>query len=302
MRLGDIEAFTDVLRAGSITGAARTIGVGASQVSKAIARLERHLGVKLIVRSQQGVELSDDGRHLAPNLIELLSRAKNLEASAERPELVVAAPSFLWAALVARLSSLLRRVRVHAVETRSATMTAFANRPFFDAAAMVGDDRWPGSWVRVRVGFVRRALFATPAKAKELGAHAKKDALRREVFVGRLDSEQGRLVPVPDGCPLVDRERRFGHRAQTVGMALELARQSGELVFAPVMAARPYVRRGSLVEVAVEGWDVREPMYVVCHQDRVDARAQRALIQAARAELEADEPRIARRAAKLASD
>lgn len=286
LRLADVEIFVQVLRAGSITGAARSLAVGASQVSKAVARLERHLGVRLIVRSAQGAELSDDGRRLAPNLVELLTRAKNLESSAERPELVVAAPSFLWAVLVSAVTSILRRARLHAVETRSATMTAFANRPFFDAALVVGHERWPGSWVKVRAGTVRRALFAPPSKARELRPPVRRDALRREVFVGRLDSEQGHLVPAADGCPLADRERRFGHRAQTVSMALELARHSGQLVFAPAIAARSYVSRGSLVEIEVEGWDVREPLYVVCHQDRVDAEAQRALTRAARAELD----------------
>jgi hypothetical protein len=68
-------------------------------------------------------------------------------------------------------------------------------------------------------------------------------------------------------------------------MALELAEVSGQLVFAPELAARPYVARGSLVEVAVDGWDVRERLFVVCHQDRVEAKVQRALIEAARAAL-----------------
>src|SRR5438105_2691690 len=148
LRLPDVEAFVQVMRAGSINGAARALSVGASQISKAVARLERHSGVKLLARSARGVELSDDGRRLAPVLIELHARASELEAPSERTELVIAAPSFLWAALARKLERLLEEVRVHAVEARSSTMTAFAAQAFFDAALTVGEVRWPGSWVK----------------------------------------------------------------------------------------------------------------------------------------------------------
>ena len=56
-------------------------------------------------------------------------------------------------------------------------------------------------------------------------------------------------------------------------------------MFAPELAARSYVTRGTLVEVPVERWNVREPVFVVCHQDRIEARVQRAFIEAARAAL-----------------
>lgn len=231
-------------------------------------------------------ELTDEGRRLAPVLTDLLIRARKLESPTEPVELVLAAPSFLWAVLVPRLGPLVRRLRIHAVEARSNTLRAFAGSPFFDAALVVGEERWPASWVKVPAGVVRRALFATPAKARELGARVRRDALHGELFVGRVDGERGQIVPAADGCPLPDRERRFGHRAQTVSIALELARLSNQLVFAPAIAARPFVQRRSLVEIAVDGWDVRECVYVVTHQDRVSAKAQRALVTAAQGALD----------------
>lgn len=285
VRLVDIEAFVEVVRTGSVTGAARALSVSAPSVSKAVARLERHIGTKLISRSPRGTELTDEGRRLGPVLADLLARARKLESSGERGELIVAAPSFLWTVLVPHLGPLLRAFRVHAIEARSNTLTAFAGSPFFDAALAVGEERWPTSWVKAPAGVVRRALFATPSKARELGVRVRREALRRELFVGRLEGERGHLVPAADGCPMPDRERRFGHRAQTVFMALELARSSNQLVFAPAIAARRYLQRRSLVEIEVEGWDVRDRLYVVAHQDRVEAKSQRALVAAARAVL-----------------
>jgi DNA-binding transcriptional LysR family regulator len=285
LRMLDVETFVQVMRAGSVNGAARGLTVGASQVSKALARLERHLGLSLFIRSARGVELTEDGRRVAPRLIDLVARAQRLKSPARRSALIVASPSFLWLVVAPRIASLLRRIRVHAVETSSTTMTAFASQPSFDVALAVGEERWPDSWVKRRAGVVRRALFATPAKARLLGKRVHAEALSRELFVGRFVSDHGQLVPSPDGCPMPARDRRFGHRAQTVAMALELAGLSDQLVFAPEIAARPFVKRRSLVQLQVEGWNVRDPLYVVCHQDRVEASVQRAFASAAEAAL-----------------
>jgi DNA-binding transcriptional LysR family regulator len=250
-----------------------------------MARLERHLGLKLLTRSARGVELTEAGRRVAPRLLDVLTRSRQLRFPEESPEVVVAAPSFLWSAVARHIKVLLRSIHLHAVETSSVGMTALAGQPLFDAALSVGDEGWPEAWTKVRVGTIRRVLLATPSRAQQLGRRVTEASLRGELFVGRLVLERGQLVPSDDGCPLSIRERRFGHRAQTVAMALELARHSDQLVFAPRLAARSLTRRRALIEVPVAGWDVRETVNVVCHQDRVSARVQRALVEATRAEL-----------------
>jgi DNA-binding transcriptional LysR family regulator len=287
--LEDVRTFIQVMRVGSLNGAARGMGVEPSRVSKAVARLERRLGLKLPVRTARGVELTDAGAGMAPRLLDLLARVESLRSGDRSPEMAIAAPSFLWSVVAARLGPLLGETSVHAVETSSRTLTGFASQPLFDAAIAVGETAWPGAWPKLHVGVVRRALFTTPRKARELGRRVSAVSLRRERFVGRLLFERGQLMLSDDGCPLSPGERLFGHRAQTVAMALELARQSDQLVFAPVLAARALVRRKALVEVRVAGWDVREPVHVVCHQDRVSARVQRALANTTRAVLEAQD-------------
>jgi len=289
LSLEDVGTFVQVIRVGSINGAARGMGLEPSRVSKAVARLEQQLGLKLLVRSARGVELTDAGAGLASRLLDLLARVESLRSTDPSPELALAAPSFLWSAVVPRLGSLLGRVSVHAVETSSSSLTGFASHPLFDAAIAVGETAWPSAWPRLHVGFVRRALLATPGKARQLGRRVTEASLRQELFVGRLLFERGQLMLSDDGCPLSPGERRFGHRAQTVSMALELARQSDQLVFGPVLAARTLLRRKALVEIRVAGWDVREPVHVVCHQDRVPARFQRVLAETTRAVLAAQD-------------
>lgn len=60
--LGAIAIFVAAADAGSFASAAAALGVTPSAVSKAVARLEAHLGVHLFLRSTRSIELTDDGR------------------------------------------------------------------------------------------------------------------------------------------------------------------------------------------------------------------------------------------------
>jgi len=283
LRLPDVELFLQLLRLGSVNGTARGLEVSPSHVSKAISRLESCLGLKLITRSARGVSLTDDGRELAPRLAELLAQARALTSSGERSELTIVAPSFLSAELVPAFVARLDRLRVHCLETAPGIPSAFATATLFDVALSTGNERWPASWVRCRAGVVRRALFASPAKAATLGPRVSAERIRNELFIGPLYSDHGQLVTGDDKCPLVG--RRFGHRTQTVLVALELAQRGDQLVFAPVISARNLVAAGLLVEIPVPGWNVKETVYLFCHQDRVDAQVQRTLLAVAQTAL-----------------
>lgn len=74
-RLGDMEAFVRVARAGGFREAARSAGQSASNVSDAIKRMEAWLGVRLFNRTTRSVVLTDAGKALLariePALLEL---------------------------------------------------------------------------------------------------------------------------------------------------------------------------------------------------------------------------------------
>jgi DNA-binding transcriptional LysR family regulator len=108
------------------------------------------------------------------------------------------------------------------------------------------------------------------------------EKLRRVPFVSPIYNHQGQLVPGDDGCPLPHGERRIGHETQALAVALELATRTEHVVFAPVLAARPWVRRGGLVEIPVEGWDASVPLHLACHAERVRSRVQREILAALR--------------------
>ena len=62
MKFDDITAFAAVVETGSVSAAARRLGVAKSVVSKRVTELERGLGATLLKRSPRSVSLTDRGR------------------------------------------------------------------------------------------------------------------------------------------------------------------------------------------------------------------------------------------------
>lgn len=60
-RSGDMEVFVRVVEAGSLSGAARTLRMTPSAVSKLMGRLEARLGVRLLNRSTRKLQLTPEG-------------------------------------------------------------------------------------------------------------------------------------------------------------------------------------------------------------------------------------------------
>ena len=60
-KLDTLELFCEAAKARSFTVAATTLGTTPSAISKAVRRLETHLGVRLFERSTRAIRLTDEG-------------------------------------------------------------------------------------------------------------------------------------------------------------------------------------------------------------------------------------------------
>jgi DNA-binding transcriptional LysR family regulator len=70
--LSDSNIFVAVVRCGSFANAARSLNLSQSVASRAVARLEKRLGVRVLDRTTRSVSLTDDGRGLFERLEPLL--------------------------------------------------------------------------------------------------------------------------------------------------------------------------------------------------------------------------------------
>lgn len=81
MDLSTVRTFVAVADAGRFQEAAADLAITQQAVSKRIAALERHLGVRLFTRTPRGAELTIDGQAFLPHARELLRVADRAVAS-----------------------------------------------------------------------------------------------------------------------------------------------------------------------------------------------------------------------------
>ncbi|AOB30362.1 transcriptional regulator [Bordetella sp. H567] len=81
-RLSAMEAFVLVVDTGSFSGAARQLRIGQPAVSKAIAQLETHLGVRLLLRSTHGLTPTESGQNFYEHAKRALEEVEEAELAA----------------------------------------------------------------------------------------------------------------------------------------------------------------------------------------------------------------------------
>ncbi len=251
-----------------------------------MVRLERHFGMRLLSRGARGVAPTAAGRQVLPRIAnaveELRATSSVREHQGPTQELTLAGPSYLVSQVLPAVAALLPRARIRGIELAPAYLRAYVAENIFDVAlAPGGIQSRPAAWTSDRATALRLVLFARPSFAARLGPMPMTvERVRALPFIGPTRTGGDRFVAVSDDCPLSPEERWIAHESQSIGAALEFASRTDNLVFGPRLAARRMLDAGWLVEIPVIGWDVREPVYVVCNGDRVLSRVQVAVLQA----------------------
>lgn len=262
--------------------------VTTSHLSKSVSRLEEQIATSLLVRTSKGVTLSSAAQRLLPHFQGVVTQARALRETVDQQEqLTIAAPLFLLSVIVQPLLSVLPGLRLRTVQLGSDAVSAHAADSLFDMAITMSRTPFSSAWSVQEIGTLKQRLYGSPRLAKSLMPFPMSmERLRRVPFISPLQPQTGKLAPGNDSCPLPIVERRLGHETQTIGIALELATISDQLVFGPQLCAREFLESGKLVEVPVEGWNVNDRALLISHVDRVGSRVQRAVASVIRTALE----------------
>src|SRR5690349_4176300 len=78
--LQQLRSFLAVVRAGSFVGAADALGLSKAAVSRHVAELEQHLGVRLLHRTTRRLSLTEHGLRFQARATELMASFDELEA------------------------------------------------------------------------------------------------------------------------------------------------------------------------------------------------------------------------------
>lgn len=191
-RLPPVEAvviFTRVAETGSFTAAARAMGVPLATVSKRVAELEEHLGVRLIARTTRRSSLTEPGKRFLIHgrlIVDALQRATDEAAHAVAEpsgRLRLTMSSVLVEAglgrIVARFVAANPKLRCEIdVSDRYVDLVAEG----YDLAVRVGKLK-DSSLIRRKIGSTEASMFAAPSL---IAAHG-------------MPSRPGELA----GCPLI---------------------------------------------------------------------------------------------------
>lgn len=268
--LDDFKLFARVAALGTLSAVARERDVPVSQVSRALSRIEKTCGARLIHRSTHALALTPEGETFLAYSQRLLATTEELQGEfankAQAPSgLVRVAASTVIAQylLVPSLPVLEQRHPQLRVELEVSDRLADMAREGIDIAIRT-TAALPDTMVARHIGSLGRALYAAPAYLARAGLPRQPDDLRQHRLIANSASTHLNVWPfVVEGQPL-----RFAAegwwRTNDTGMAAAMVLQGLGIGRLATVAADPLVREGRLVPVLAEMVDPQPiPIYAV---------------------------------------
>jgi len=174
----DLRHFVVLAREGTLSAAARQLGVDHATVARRVAALEAETGLKLVDRRARSYQLTDDGRRIAATAMPMeeaafaVGRAAQAAKPGLRGELSISAPPALANALIApQLFRLRHRYPGIRIKLIGEKRTASLNRREADVALRLSRPREPGLIAR-KIGSFDFGLYGAAAYLKETPRHA----------------------------------------------------------------------------------------------------------------------------------
>jgi LysR family glycine cleavage system transcriptional activator len=247
--LSALTALEAAARTGGFGKAAQSLSLTQSAISRQIALLEDHLGLKLFERVGRGVVLTDAGRLYAERISSGLDRIREatgatMTAVESRERLAIATlPGFGVRWLAPRLPSLLALHPGLEIDFTARTAPFDFARDPVDAAIHFGEAYWPGARSDLLFG-EETAAVCSPAVAKRL--HHPGDILKQTLLLQRTRpiawlewSEKAGLPP-----PTANRSLMFDQFM----MMIETAVAGVGVALAPKLLVERELAQGALVQ------------------------------------------------------
>ncbi|PCE23310.1 LysR family transcriptional regulator [Paraburkholderia acidicola] len=190
--VSDLAFFELVMRQGSLTAAARELGVTTPSVSKRLAHIERRLGVRLLNRTTRNISLTTEGDLYLTNGSRILSELAELEqlvtsSRAEPSGLLRVNASFGFgrAHVAPAISAFVERYPTMEIQLHLTDRPVSLQEQAFDVGIRFGDV--PDARINARLLVEnRRLVCASPAYLKRCGTpRAPRDLAHHDCIVLR---------------------------------------------------------------------------------------------------------------------
>ena len=267
--LSGVGVLAAVVQSGSFVGAAAALGLTQSGVSRAVARLEQRVGVRLFERHARAVTLTDEGRRFyaraAPLFAELdeavteVGRAATAVQGALR---VSINPLVLRLMLAGRLAGFLAQYPDLSLSIHAQDVASDLVAEGFDVAVRFGEPARPGHIAR-RLIDARVVTCASPGYIKRHGAPAHPRDLAAHRCIHYIDAatgrpfawefhRKGRIEKVAVGGPLTLND----------GETMLAVCQQGHGIIQALEFAAAGLRNGKLIDLFPDWNGERFPLYI----------------------------------------
>ncbi|WP_321876247.1 LysR substrate-binding domain-containing protein [Paraburkholderia bannensis] len=236
----ELLVFVTVIDAGSITAAAEKLEQTVSGVSRALTRLEKQLGIALILRTTRRLQLTEEGELFLERARAILAAMEDAEEAVtrhrEQPSgrlRVDAATPFMLHCIVPHMTAFSARYPDIQLELTSNERIVDLLEQRVDIAIRIG--ALQDSTLHARsLGVSRRRVVASPAYLKANGTPRTLDALRAHRLIGFTAPAQLNRWPLrlqPEPAEGETQGALFGDEANE-GLAIQpaLAASSGETI------------------------------------------------------------------------
>lgn len=232
--LGDLDVFCRVIALGSMSLAARDMGLSPAVVSKRIKRLEERLGTRLLQRTTRQISLTEAGQGYYERVIGVLAGLEEAEAFAAgrashvSGSLKISAPtSFGRMHIAPHLKAFMQAHPQLSLQLMLSDEFTDIVGGGYDMAIRINDPA-DSSLVARKLATVRRVLCASPDYIAEHGTPQTLDDLKHHHCIPAHNNESWRLVgphgPInhkPDGM-LITNSSEVIREAVLAGLGIAL--------------------------------------------------------------------------------
>jgi DNA-binding transcriptional LysR family regulator len=199
--VANVGVLAAIVESGSLAKAADVLGLSASGVSRALARLEQRIGVRLLDRTTRALSLTDEGRRLYAEIGPLLTGIEDVvtqtagAATAVRGRLRVNVDAFFSRLLLApHLDRFLERYTDLTLELMARDQLGDLVGEGFDVAIRFGEPP-ASSLVTRKLLETRTATLASPAYLERRGRPAHPRDLEGHACIQMRHAQTGEPLP-----------------------------------------------------------------------------------------------------------
>jgi DNA-binding transcriptional LysR family regulator len=297
MTLGDYEAFIAIVECGSLTKAAKHLGRSLQAVSRALAGLEKDLGVRLVHRTTRRVQPTSAGvnfhRRLKAAVVDIeIARAEAAAGGAEiAGHLRLGAPTlFAPAYVVPALAAFVERHPTVSIELVAADEFQDPVVENLDLAVRIGELA-DSSLTARRIAMLRRVTFAAPGYLACHGRPSRPCDLRDHACIVRTLAQAPLRWSFRDGDheELVEVHPRFS--STSAAACNEAVAQALGIGIAPLWQVRSLLDSGRIELVLADFEPEPTPVHLVWPSRNLLPARTRSLIDFLAARLPGDGPR-----------